>query len=360
MVKPQDGSMKSEVWKDIPMNQCACGCGGLTKSTFRTGHHRRVKGSKPPVPAKPLDERIKNSSTVMGSGCWEWKLSLDKDGYGSMKVKGKSLRASRVSYQVFKGEIPEGHVVSAKCKNASCVNPEHLGAITAEECVRRGDSSPLKNFADYYERRRNSTHCANGHPWNEENTRHAKDGRICRACVREQMRGRRESSEYLDSERSRSRELYAENRDKILERKREYNRAQYAKAKAEGTCVFGGGKRCDNPAEPGRVQCEYHLELSAARTWGIRKHPLKDIYRERGIQNCWICGCDFDAETRMHNDHLIPRSLGGPDEAWNLAPACQSCNSRRCNLPLNITMEVAVYADVAVSDFPKEFQSYLI
>lgn len=40
-------------------------------------------------------------------------------------------------------------------------------------------------------KQRAATHCANGHPWNEENTRLTPEGwRSCRACAREKMRRR--------------------------------------------------------------------------------------------------------------------------------------------------------------------------
>lgn len=42
--------------------------------------------------------------------------------------------------------------------------------------------------------------------------------------------------------------------------------------------------------------------------------------------------CTRIATTR---DHLIPHSLGGPDELHNLRPACKTCNSRRGNRVLS-------------------------
>lgn len=43
-------------------------------------------------------------------------------------------------------------------------------------------------------------------------------------------------------------------------------------------------------------------------------------------------GCMGRATAR---DHLIPYSLGGPDELGNLRPACKTCNSRRGNRVIN-------------------------
>lgn len=352
--------LKLERPVEEPKNPCACGCGEFTKSTFKTGHHLKMPDAVPPVSAKPVDERIKNSVDITVSGCWEWTLAIDKDGYGSIKVGGKSMRASRVSYEVFVDDIPVGFVVSATCRNRACVNPAHLDAISMQECVIRGESDPLKNFAEYHQRRRAATHCPHGHEWSPENTRYADDGgRVCRSCLREAMQSRRTNPSFVAVERERERESYSLNREVIRERKSVQSRAKYAEAKKAGRCVYGSGRRCDQTAAPGRSQCAYHLELSAARTWGIRKHPLEEIYALRGIEVCWVCGTNFDDENRMNNDHLIPRSLGGPDEPWNLAPICHECNSRRSNLPLNLTIPHAEYPAEATQDFPEQYRSYL-
>ena len=59
--------------------------------------------------------------------CWTWKASKNKQGYGRFGIgAGKAVNASRVSWSIIKGSIPEGMFICHKCDSPSCVNPDHL------------------------------------------------------------------------------------------------------------------------------------------------------------------------------------------------------------------------------------------
>jgi hypothetical protein len=60
------------------------------------------------------------------NGCWEWEGSLDSKGYGVVRMDGKQCVASRVSWEIHVGPIPEGMFICHHCDNPKCVRPDHL------------------------------------------------------------------------------------------------------------------------------------------------------------------------------------------------------------------------------------------
>ena len=110
--------------------------------------------------------------------CWLWLAGKNKDGYGKVKIHGRSLQAHRVSWEIHHGPIPAGLNVLHRCDNPACVNPAHLFVGTALDNNRDRDAKGRNGCSK-------RTHCPRGHEYTHENTTVWNGTRKCRACKRE-------------------------------------------------------------------------------------------------------------------------------------------------------------------------------
>ena len=78
--------------------------------------------------------------------CWEWKASVDGNGYGNFSRGGD--KSHRYSYSLLVGPIPLSLHVLHKCNNRKCVNPKHLYVGTHQQNMQDMAASGIQKGAN--------------------------------------------------------------------------------------------------------------------------------------------------------------------------------------------------------------------
>ncbi|WP_181272833.1 HNH endonuclease signature motif containing protein [Brevibacterium oceani] len=97
-------------------------------------HYRRAKiaGEFMPGPIPPGTRFW--AKVDKSSDCWEWTGGVTGSGYGYFSpARSKMVRAHRYSFELAYGTIPEGTEIDHTCDSRTCVNPEHLRAISHKQ-----------------------------------------------------------------------------------------------------------------------------------------------------------------------------------------------------------------------------------
>lgn len=128
------------------------------------------------MPLAVAIERL--SSPEPNTGCFLWTGAIQKDGYGILTNKGRSLLAHRAAWEVKHGPVPHGMLALHKCDVPWCVNADsHLYLGTQFENMR--DSVRRKRHCNS-----KKTHCKRGHALSGETLySYVNKGRPARNCT---------------------------------------------------------------------------------------------------------------------------------------------------------------------------------
>lgn len=134
----------------------------------------------------PFPENLLRRLEPQPNGCIYFTGSINRGGYGQVRNGPLLISAHRANYELKVGPIPEGMTLDHECHNADstcaggpsclhrrCVNPKHLAPKT-----RQANSNASLNSMSA------KTHCPQGHPYDEANTKvNVKGSRVCRECA---------------------------------------------------------------------------------------------------------------------------------------------------------------------------------
>ncbi|MCB1173786.1 MAG: hypothetical protein KDK39_09485 [Leptospiraceae bacterium] len=98
-------------------------------------YYREIKKNDKQI-KKLFLERVKKERS-----CWIWKGSTTAEGHGQISLGFATLKAHRLSYLLYKGELAAGKRIFQTCENKLCVNPKHQRILVSKKEQKKLEGS---------------------------------------------------------------------------------------------------------------------------------------------------------------------------------------------------------------------------
>ncbi len=124
--------------------------------------------------------------------------------------------------------------------------------------------------------------------------------------------------------RLRSRLYYQANRDRIIQKVR-----QWKDAHPKASAASSRRRREQNPEKTRRYQAAWAGKRRAKMVKnGYEDVDYSEILKRHGMI-CHLCGKPIIKKSELEFDHVVPISKGGPHKATNIRPSHGRCNRRK-------------------------------
>jgi len=126
-------------------------CKGLCVRHYQQAWRTGSPAIARPCPHGTPEERFWRHVQKAGPDeCWPWTGHLDKDGYGSLKVGRKTVRAHRFGYEQKHGPPADAVGLRHRCDYPPCCNDAHL--IPGDHVANMRDRREAGHYARGYRR----------------------------------------------------------------------------------------------------------------------------------------------------------------------------------------------------------------
>lgn len=98
----------------------------LKAQSEKANARQRLKGC---FIARPIDDFIE----VQDDGCWLWTGYRNRDGYGTLTRKGRTILAHRYVFGLLVRPVLSDEELDHTCRTPPCCNPKHMTPVSREE-----------------------------------------------------------------------------------------------------------------------------------------------------------------------------------------------------------------------------------